>query len=376
MPRGTPEGDEDLIRKIAILGATVAMLAGCVQETQNRPPPGGGYPGGGAWLRDARDACFDRADRQGLRVIRSTREDLVTGSGGRVIGARIDMRVERGGQRFDVICDWTASNNRAVIRDFGGGGGGGRPPPDDGLWLRDAREACSDRARREDLRVVRTTREDLLRDGRGRVTGARIDMDVQRDGRRFGVVCDWNASNNRAVIRDWGGGGGRPPGPGTGTGQSWDAIQLGARSACDREAQRRGQRIRSVREAEPIGPQGAYTGARLRVLMSDRSEAVCTYDARRQTARLEGWGGGGGPVPGPGPSEAQVRQQARDACAREAARLGWGFRQTVSNEVVYGPGRRITGARLVVVINEGAGRVRQAACDFDLASGRARIARG
>jgi hypothetical protein len=99
-----------------VLGAAMVavLLAGC-QVSVN--PPGRPTEPERERIteREMRQMCRDRADRQGLEVRRFGEFEHVTGSGGRLIGADIDMRVRRGGQNYNVVCAYTYAEDRVRI---------------------------------------------------------------------------------------------------------------------------------------------------------------------------------------------------------------------------------------------------------------------
>ncbi|TVP62480.1 MAG: SH3 domain-containing protein [Leptolyngbya sp. LCM1.Bin17] len=66
-------------------------------------------------LGRAREACQQQAERQLLTFNNVVESHLVTGSGGRMIGADVTMSVTRGGQTYNVRCQYDNMSRVATI---------------------------------------------------------------------------------------------------------------------------------------------------------------------------------------------------------------------------------------------------------------------
>jgi len=66
-------------------------------------------------LGRARETCQQQAGRQGLTFNRVVESHSVTGSGGRMIGADVIMSVTRGGQTYNVRCQYDNMSRVATI---------------------------------------------------------------------------------------------------------------------------------------------------------------------------------------------------------------------------------------------------------------------
>ena len=103
----------------------VVALAGCEMEAPPSGPGWGGPPPGPGWggrppqgqidIGRAERACVQQAERQGLRVRRVGRTEIVTGGRGRVIGTQTVLRVTRGGQSYPVRCIYSFDRRTAQI---------------------------------------------------------------------------------------------------------------------------------------------------------------------------------------------------------------------------------------------------------------------
>jgi hypothetical protein len=97
-----------------ILG--IVALAGCEMEA---PPPGPGWggrpPHGQIDIGRAERACVEQAERQGLRVRRVGRTEILTAPNGRVVGAQTILRVTRGGRPYPVRCNYSFDSRTARL---------------------------------------------------------------------------------------------------------------------------------------------------------------------------------------------------------------------------------------------------------------------
>jgi len=359
----------------ACLAGLVLVLAGCQVNS------GPGYvaphdPGPGS-MREARAECRDAAAREGFGVRRILDERAIGGSGGRLIGAEVSLRVERRGRVRDIYCDYTFSSRIARLR----GGGGGYPDrePDNASLLGEARSACRSEAARQDYRLRRFTRERLVTGRGGRVVGAEFSLATERYGVRRDIYCDYDFGAARARLRDPGPAGGSG---GSGGGQAgrprdgeWHLDR--ARDLCRQAAEARGHVVsgvttgerRSVRDGRLVWVEKFVNiGVRER-----RDRLACRYDAVTGQVSLDRRGSAGSPgVHRPAPVAPDRLAEAERACRRQAERQGLGLRAILSSAPVHGRGGDLTGAIVVLRVGRG-GQVYPVRCAYEFASRRARI---
>lgn len=144
-------------------------------------------------MKIARRACRREVERRGWRPRRILSERPVTRRGGRIVGAEIEMRIDRRGRRDTVLCDYRYADDRARLRGTGGRGGGGLA-----AQMREAEHVCTRLAINRGLEVRRVLSRKRYLHGNGRLRGAEIVLRVARGNRVYPVTCTYTARSGTA----------------------------------------------------------------------------------------------------------------------------------------------------------------------------------
>ena len=156
---------------------------------------GGGPDPNRAVLAAAREACVAEARREGYRINQVRSESVISGPGGRAVGAALNVNLERGGARTTGRCEWRQGTDRArlVVE---------ADPVRGDRVLAAAREACIAEARDRGLRVNQVRSSNLTLDRDRRITGAELRINVEtRGGQRSARICEYVHAGGRVRFR-------------------------------------------------------------------------------------------------------------------------------------------------------------------------------
>lgn len=156
---------------------------------------GGGPDPNRPVLAAAREACVAEARREGYRINQVRSEAVISGPGGRAVGAALNVTVERRGVRSAARCEWRQGTDRArlVVE--------AEPVRGDRV-LAAAREACIAEARDRGLRVNQVRSSTLTLDRDRRITGAELRITVEtRGGQRSARICEYVHDGGRVRMR-------------------------------------------------------------------------------------------------------------------------------------------------------------------------------
>ncbi len=149
------------------------------------------------------DTCARTALQQAMLVMSVERQTALRDARGRVVGTRVDMRVNALGKKRVVSCDYISATRTAVIRPYQqgtGGGNGGGTSAELTMLRRDALRTCQRAAQQQGLMLDGVVRQQDVSDRRGRISGGEVILRVYQSGRPAQLVCGYDYATRRTAL--------------------------------------------------------------------------------------------------------------------------------------------------------------------------------
>lgn len=148
------------------------------------------------------DTCAKTALQQAMLMMSVEGQTALRDGRGKVVGTKVDMRVNALGKKKVVSCFYTDATRMALIRPYLQGAGGNAGGSSAGLTMlrRDAMRACQRAAQQQGLMLDNVAAQTDVYNRRGEISGSEVVINVFQAGRPAQVVCEYDYENKGTAL--------------------------------------------------------------------------------------------------------------------------------------------------------------------------------